>query len=83
MYELFYSEETGKISFVRRMSDFASIPLDPDNTDFQQFLIWNDEQEVPLDLNSTIKPIPQEPVETLEEKITRIVKTEVAKEIAK
>ncbi len=55
-YSLVYSPYTGKVISVRR-SDGTIIPLEPDNVDFQQFLIWNAEQAVPLDLESTV-PVP-------------------------
>lgn len=31
-----------------RLSDNASIPLDPDNTDYQQYLRWLEEGNVPI-----------------------------------
>jgi len=37
-----------------------SIPLCEVNSDYQEFLKWNSEQEVPLDLKSTIPVIPPE-----------------------
>lgn len=62
MYELFYSPMNGKVSGIRRLGDNASIPLDERNADFHDFLKWNLEQEIPLDLNSTIEPDIPEPV---------------------
>ena len=45
----------GKIAFgntepscVIRTSDNAAIPLDPDNTDYQAFLLWKSEGNEPL-----------------------------------
>uniref|UniRef100_A0A6M3K6Q7 Uncharacterized protein n=1 Tax=viral metagenome TaxID=1070528 RepID=A0A6M3K6Q7_9ZZZZ len=61
MYRLAYCE--GKVHSVIR-EDGSCIPLVEGNTDFQDFLKWNSEQEVPLDLNSTIKVVPPEPKTT-------------------
>lgn len=41
----------GKVTHIIRESDGGSIPVDPKNTDFQEFLRWNAEQETPLDLD--------------------------------
>ena len=51
MYQLIYSQDDGKVSGIKR-SDRASIPLDKGNIDYQEFLKWNTEQAIPLDLNS-------------------------------
>lgn len=45
-YELF---EMGTQKAIRRTLDWAIIPLDPANRDFQAFLKWNAEQETPID----------------------------------
>ena len=82
MYIINYDNETGKVTSIRR-SDGADIPICTDNTDFQQFLEWNAKQKTPLDYETPIAVEPPAPVETLEEKITRIVKVEVATEVAK
>ena len=45
MYKL--NKYQGKDVSVNRLSDGASIPFDPDNTDFQQYLKWLDEGNTP------------------------------------
>lgn len=57
MYQLIYSQMDGTVSGIKRNSDGASIPLAEGNMDYQEFLIWNAEQAVPLDLNSVSQAI--------------------------
>jgi hypothetical protein len=57
MYQLIYSFADGKVSGIKRNSNGACIPLAEGNTDYQDFLIWNSEQAVPLDLNSISQEI--------------------------
>jgi hypothetical protein len=57
-YTLNYSERTGKVSSIQK--DNMSIPLCEANTDYQDFLKWNKEQTVPLDLNSVYVPTKEE-----------------------
>ena len=79
MYKINYSPIDGKVNSIQK--DNMSIPMCEDNADFQQFLEWNKTGK--LDYKTPIAVTPPAPVETLEEKITRIVKVEVAKEIKK
>jgi hypothetical protein len=46
MYKLIASNY-GDPSCVRRLEDNACIPFDPDNTDYQAFLAWKAEGNVP------------------------------------
>ena len=45
MYKLFISES--KNQFALKLSDGASIPFDPANTDYQAFLRWCKEGNTP------------------------------------
>ena len=54
MYKLLYDQGSGKVSCIMRGND--SIPICEDNTDYQEFLEWNKEQKVPLDLKSIYEP---------------------------
>ena len=40
MYKLQKSLSTGEINIVIRLLDNASIPFDPANTDYQEYLAW-------------------------------------------
>jgi hypothetical protein len=49
MYQQHSSHPTfGEAQSVRRLSDGASIPFDPDNTDYQQYLKFLEEGGQPL-----------------------------------
>jgi len=48
MYKLFNDIVTGKLTCIICLSDNASIPLNPDNTDYQAFLAWLAEGNTPL-----------------------------------
>ena len=47
MYQLIKNLLTGEIKIVKRLSDNACIPFDPDNTDYQAYLKWVEQGGVP------------------------------------
>ena len=47
MYKIINNSNNTAIS-VQRLSDNASIPFDPDNTDYQAYLAWLKQGNVPL-----------------------------------
>ena len=47
MYKLVKNRMTGEIDTVLRLSDNAFIPFDPANTDYQAYLAWLAEGNVP------------------------------------
>jgi hypothetical protein len=47
MYKLLKDSLDGR-KFVRRISDMACIPVDPDNQDFVEYQKWLDAGNVPL-----------------------------------
>jgi hypothetical protein len=49
MYKLIKSPFTGEIRVVQKQEEnvLFSIPFDPDNTDYQQYLKWLEEGNVP------------------------------------
>ena len=48
MYKLFDNNNKGQIKFVVRITDNVSIPFDPANTDYQEYLKWVSEGNTPL-----------------------------------
>ena len=46
MYKLL-NDLNGNNNAVRRLSDGAVIPFDPDNTDYQEYLVWVAEGNTP------------------------------------
>jgi hypothetical protein len=48
MYKLLSKDYSGKDGGILRLSDGAGIPFDPDNTDYQAFLLWKSEGNEPL-----------------------------------
>lgn len=47
MYKLYKNSLTGEISSVIRLSDSAYIPFDEGNTDYQAYLAWLAQGNVP------------------------------------
>jgi hypothetical protein len=47
MYKEF-TNINGDVCGVIRLSDMAYIPLDPENTDYQAYLVWLSEGNTPL-----------------------------------
>ena len=43
MYKLIKSSVTNEINAVLRIEDYALIPMNPDNTDYQAYLRWLEE----------------------------------------
>jgi hypothetical protein len=48
MYKLIKDFTTQQYSCILRLSDNASIPFAPDNTDYQVYLKWVEEGNTPL-----------------------------------
>jgi hypothetical protein len=48
MYKQCQTTNNQQPSSVIRLSDGACIPFDPDNTDYQVFLLWKSEGNEPL-----------------------------------
>jgi hypothetical protein len=48
MYQIIKDEKYNIIIAVKRLADDASIPTDPANTDYQEYLAWLSSGNVPL-----------------------------------
>ena len=59
-YKPSYNALTGKLVCIIRLKDKVLIPICEDNADYREFLLWNSQQQTPLDLNSTIEPVKPE-----------------------
>jgi hypothetical protein len=55
MYKLYKNSNNLEDSVIR-LSDNASIPFDPDNTDYQAFLLWKSEGNVPTPADEGVTP---------------------------
>jgi hypothetical protein len=55
MYKLSPLSLNGKQECVQRLSDFACIPFNPDNTDYQAYLKWVAEGNTPLPADEVTK----------------------------
>jgi hypothetical protein len=47
MYKLYPDNFDGPVKAIKRISDNASIPFDPANTDYQEYLKWVAEGNTP------------------------------------
>ena len=47
MYKLQNMPSESIMQFIRRLSDNACIPMNPDNTDYQAYLKWIEEGNTP------------------------------------
>ena len=47
-YKLSTKGLDGNVHCIQRLSDGAFIPFDPDNTDYQDYLVWLAEGNTPL-----------------------------------
>lgn len=48
MYKLIEDKVGGNVNTVKRLTDNAFIPFDPDNTDYIAYLRWLEEGNTPL-----------------------------------
>ena len=56
MYQL-QNDHRGELCAICRLSDMASIPLDPDNTDYQAYLKYQAEGGVVLPADDNDRPL--------------------------
>jgi len=61
MYKL-VKDLRGNVSSVKRLSDNAFIPFDPANTDYQEYLKWLSEGNLPIPAESTDDSLNHEPL---------------------
>ena len=54
-YKLLNNPHGGDVNSVRRLSDNASIPFDPANTDYQEYLKWVAEGNEPLPADEPVQ----------------------------
>lgn len=73
MYTLIYDDLTGKIYAIRKGD--TTFAINPNNADFQDFLVWNAEQKTPLDLDSTIEVEVVVPPPSADERMDRLLIT--------
>jgi hypothetical protein len=48
MYQEIKSSVTKQVACIKRLEDNASIPIEPANTDYQEYLKWLEEGNEPL-----------------------------------
>ena len=53
--EIYDAKNKGKKDAIIRLSDNAFIPFDPDNTDYQQYLVWISKGNKPLPADEVTK----------------------------
>jgi len=71
-YTIVYNYLDGKPIAIDCPEKRISFPICEANSDYQDFLKWNSEQEVPLDLKSTIEVPKPEPARDLAVEVTTI-----------
>lgn len=76
MYTVNYHPLTGLPDSIQH--DKQSIPIDPQNSDFQEFLVWNAQQPSPLDYQTGIGAYVPSPAEIAKEARKANAKAEAA-----